>query len=330
LGVVGLCCVRYMRRERPDQAKVSHKVEPKVDLVIVDSVVGARAPPQVAVGVPPREPSPSNQPVQAPNNPKGDAPGLYEIVKDYTAIGPDYRLGQVTAELTIGTVVEVVEVVWNQVEERVRGRVAYPPGWISLYSTAPGDFRRWARQVAEEVDASLSPTRTPASQPTSPSAVIWTPQVDRTASPPETPSPSRTPSPRRPAAPREASPTGLTWAPLVANASGKVTRLRTPGGQSPGVVPPQVGGSSRGRSRTTSPGAQVSPLPGDYHAGTRVTSLVDFVGKGGQITKGEVGVVVGPCRGFDGEGAEWRVNCKFPRHPNINLKVSQLERTNAV
>lgn len=54
--------------------------------------------------------------------------------------------------------------------------------------------------------------------------------------------------------------------------------------------------------------------------------MVKFAGAGGTVNKGDIGSVAGPCKGYTGRGAEARLNCRFPGHPNINLKTTQIRK----
>jgi len=280
LCIAGLCCVRVCRRsheEADDQlGQPQFEAKDRMGLeVVVDPTTPSQSP--FSGPGPAPEPSPSYF-SQSPNNPEGDTPGRYEIVIDYTAVGPEFQLGAVTAELELETIVQVVEVAWNRAEHRVRGRITYPPGWISLYSTEEGDDRRWARQL----DASPAQPATPVTPYPVPSAQYFMQQA--------------------------------------APAAGQLPRPRSPG-LSPASVSPA--GASPHTPQQLSP---AGGLPGGYHAGDPVVALLDFSGNSGHVSQGERGVVVGPCKGYTGQKAESRVNCKFPRHPNINLKVTQIRR----
>lgn len=71
-----------------------------------------------------------------------DAPGRYcvvlaAIVKEAAATNSE-RVG----ELPIGTEFDVLEVVMLEDAQRVRGRIADPPGWVSLMNMTTGE--RWA------------------------------------------------------------------------------------------------------------------------------------------------------------------------------------------
>lgn len=65
---------------------------------------------------------------------------------------------------------------------------------------------------------------------------------------------------------------------------------------------------------------------GDFAVGDQVISLVNFNGASGSVKKGDHGEVVGECKGATGRKAEGRLNCKFPTHPNINLKITQIKK----
>lgn len=206
---------------------------------------GSMSPPWVATSIP----SGADRSTQDIS----DGPGTYEIIVDFTAVGPSVALGSVITELEEGTFVDVLEVVNRVNDKRVRGRIRSPAGWISLCSTE--DPKRWARRV----DAG-----------------------------------SQRPAPLTP------------------------TRATSPvGGVSVGSAP---------SSASYYQGSVAMSLPGDFRVGEQVMSLVDFQGASGSLSVGEVGFIAGPCRGYNGSGAKARVNCRFPRHANINLKVSQLRK----
>lgn len=78
---------------------------------------------------------------------KEDRPGIYVIVHDRSAVTPTVALGSdadVVAKLAAGAIVEVLEVVHNDKEQRVRARLKKPAGWISLLNTESG--KRWAKR----------------------------------------------------------------------------------------------------------------------------------------------------------------------------------------
>ncbi|CAE8642109.1 unnamed protein product [Polarella glacialis] len=78
---------------------------------------------------------------------KEDGPGNYTIVHDGSAVTPTVALGSdtdIVAQLSAGTKVIVSEIVNNDKEQRIRGRIARPAGWISLLNTENG--KRWARK----------------------------------------------------------------------------------------------------------------------------------------------------------------------------------------
>uniref|UniRef100_A0A7S2LSN5 Uncharacterized protein n=1 Tax=Zooxanthella nutricula TaxID=1333877 RepID=A0A7S2LSN5_9DINO len=76
-----------------------------------------------------------------------DAPGLYQVVADRIGVGPTANMGTIIAELEEGAVVHVLDVLWLRDEQRLRGRLLHPPGWISLRSTGGDDRRCWARRL---------------------------------------------------------------------------------------------------------------------------------------------------------------------------------------
>merc|ERR1719362_1632793 len=73
-----------------------------------------------------------------------DGPGLYAVT-NHVAVDPTERLAgdmDVVQELEPGTLVRVVCVVLRSDEAKVRARLDYPQGWISLHDTSDGF--RWA------------------------------------------------------------------------------------------------------------------------------------------------------------------------------------------
>jgi len=73
-----------------------------------------------------------------------DSPGLYAVT-NRVAVDPTERLAggmDVVQELEPGTLVRVVCVIFRSDEGRVRARLDYPEGWISLFDTSDGF--RWA------------------------------------------------------------------------------------------------------------------------------------------------------------------------------------------
>eukprot|EP00405_Crypthecodinium_cohnii_P033950 CAMPEP_0206532570 /NCGR_PEP_ID=MMETSP0325_2-20121206/4464_1 /ASSEMBLY_ACC=CAM_ASM_000347 /TAXON_ID=2866 /ORGANISM="Crypthecodinium cohnii, Strain Seligo" /LENGTH=420 /DNA_ID=CAMNT_0054029079 /DNA_START=70 /DNA_END=1332 /DNA_ORIENTATION=+ len=221
-----------------------------------------------------------------------DRPGYYKIIVDYTAVGESRALGEVMAELDLGAVVEVEEVCPCDDGKRLRGRLKHPIGWISIKSLEPGDDRRWAERYP---DPPTHP-RGPAGEP------LYT----------MFPGSSRgSPVASSPASSRPAMPAGTP----MSFQGGPVSMARP-------LPAPQAGPGAYG--------FRMPPLPGDFLPGEEVVSLVDFSGTAGAVTNGEVGIVRGACKGYDGASAQARVNCKFPRHPNINFKISQIARANEV
>jgi len=209
-----------------------------------------------------------------------DAPGPYKIVVDYTAVGPTVELGEVTAELDAGELVEVLEVIDNKEQHRIRGRINLPhPGWISLCSTTPGDNRRWAepQKAGGHHHAHHSPAHHPPAQPP-PAQQQPPPQLQQANGPP--------------------SPYSMASAATPMGAMTPVTES----------------------------GSSALAMPGGFQIGDPVVSLVDFEGNGGSIRQGEMGTVKGPAKGVSSTKAAVRVNCAFPQHPNINLKVTQIRK----
>mmetsp|Transcript_22169 Transcript_22169/g.61382 ORF Transcript_22169/g.61382 Transcript_22169/m.61382 type:complete len:1225 (-) Transcript_22169:123-3797(-) len=77
-----------------------------------------------------------------------DSPALYVITHSEAAVTADIRvMPPIIAHLSAGTVVYVVEVVTCTRERRVRGRIEYPSGWISLVSLDDG--YRWAEKAGQ-------------------------------------------------------------------------------------------------------------------------------------------------------------------------------------
>jgi len=75
-----------------------------------------------------------------------DAPGIYAIVRSAAVVPTVHMSGtkEITISLKAGDIVEVVEVVHHEGENRLRGRIANPPGWISLLDLEDG--YRWAER----------------------------------------------------------------------------------------------------------------------------------------------------------------------------------------
>jgi len=75
-----------------------------------------------------------------------DAPGPYIIVHSGAAVGPKAAPGdEPIASLNYGDRVEVLEV--RQIQNRVRGRIRCPAGWLSLASLDCG--HRWAKRAQD-------------------------------------------------------------------------------------------------------------------------------------------------------------------------------------
>merc|ERR1719329_471897 len=69
-------------------------------------------------------------------------PGKYSVVAE-CVVGASRDLdSEDLCELDPGTVVDVVEVVTDDIAQRIRGRIVDPPGWISLMQTDGGEL--WA------------------------------------------------------------------------------------------------------------------------------------------------------------------------------------------
>jgi len=80
-----------------------------------------------------------------------DNPGMY-VLTQRAALGPSVNLAdqaEIIAELDVGAVVRVVEVVHHEEQKRVRARVESPAGWISLVETVGG--YRWAEKQGTAV-----------------------------------------------------------------------------------------------------------------------------------------------------------------------------------
>jgi len=283
------------------------------------------------------------QPVAQPRVLGEDRPGRYEIIVDSTAVGPSLALGDVISELELGALVEVLEVVHHYDDQRVRARIAYPPGWISLSSLAEGDDRRWARRL---LDANMAAAATPASlRSISPQGMpmqqhqLRLPQqqyqYQQGMKPIQTGmGPGYGPGVMggTPMSGMGMAPGGKGMQPIAPVGLGmgppSVISLMNPQG---GQMMPSTQASVQPASRTSSPTSVYITgmiLPGDFVVGEQVMALVDFSGASGQVSVDEVGIVAGPCKGYNGAGAQARLNCKFPRHPNINLKVTQISRVN--
>lgn len=109
-----------------------------------------------------------------------DVPGRYlvefegtEVTESLSLVGAGASLKRIRA----GSVVEVVEVVSLPDEDRVRGRITSPDGWISLLEMSSG--LRWASELPRTC-ASTSAFTTPARTPRRP-------QSPRTPARPQSP-----------------------------------------------------------------------------------------------------------------------------------------------
>jgi len=77
---------------------------------------------------------------------KHDRPGIYAVVRKAAVVPTVHMTGtaEIHTSLKAGDLVEVLEVVLNEGERRLRGRIANPPGWISLLDLDDG--HRWAER----------------------------------------------------------------------------------------------------------------------------------------------------------------------------------------
>lgn len=86
-----------------------------------------------------------------------DRPGVYAVLRRAAVVPTVHMSGtkEIRVELKAGDLVEVVEVVRNPGEARIRGRIANPPGWISLLDLEDG--HRWAerQEGRPDVEANL-------------------------------------------------------------------------------------------------------------------------------------------------------------------------------
>jgi hypothetical protein len=84
------------------------------------------------------------------HDPEVDEPGIYVITHDNTLVGTTSSLDSDDIDkLSVGTEVEVVELVTMHEEHRLRAKIKDPEGWISLLNTETG--RRWAAQKADTI-----------------------------------------------------------------------------------------------------------------------------------------------------------------------------------
>lgn len=90
-------------------------------------------------------------------DPGTDRPGIYAIIQRAAVVPTVHMSGtkEIRQELKAGDLVEVLEVVRNPGEQRIRGRIANPPGWISLMDLEDG--HRWAerQEGRPDVEANL-------------------------------------------------------------------------------------------------------------------------------------------------------------------------------
>jgi len=76
-----------------------------------------------------------------------DAPGLYQLLHFAHVKETKSRESRDVARVEVDDVVQVVEIVMVEEEDRLRGRIAEPAGWISLVNTCTGD--RWASPLGD-------------------------------------------------------------------------------------------------------------------------------------------------------------------------------------
>lgn len=94
----------------------------------------------------------SEEDSRAATNQEEDHPGTYVIVHENTAVTAERAAAPPTlANLAAGTCVNVLEVLHMAEEQRVRGRIKEPEGWISLLDTSDG--YRWARRQTSQEPA---------------------------------------------------------------------------------------------------------------------------------------------------------------------------------
>jgi len=102
-----------------------------------------------------------------------DVPGVYTIVHDNTAVSQSVVASPpVIARLPLGTRVVVKEVVHRPQEDRVRGRLELPEGWISIRDM--NDGYRWAKKEKHRAvaDSSQPSTSEPSRELGNPRATI--------------------------------------------------------------------------------------------------------------------------------------------------------------
>lgn len=80
-----------------------------------------------------------------------DLPGRYRVLETTHVTEHSDVESDNVAQVNEGTVVEVLDIVVCPTDQRVRGRIEQPSGWISLLDTANG--HRWAEQEADFTDA---------------------------------------------------------------------------------------------------------------------------------------------------------------------------------
>ncbi|CAE7634710.1 unnamed protein product [Symbiodinium necroappetens] len=83
-----------------------------------------------------------------------DSPGVYVVSQTVAlTVGPEKSSAKLQ-NLNVGTAVQVLEVVHQQEDKRVRGRVEDPAGWISIVGTE--DSNRWASRDLQRSNRSAS------------------------------------------------------------------------------------------------------------------------------------------------------------------------------
>jgi len=87
--------------------------------------------------------------------PPSERLGRYTVIKTAGVMPTMQTLkGGVLFQLNVGQVIEVLEIVSNEEERRVRARIAEPPGWISLANMDTGT--RWAVHVDDVNNPALT------------------------------------------------------------------------------------------------------------------------------------------------------------------------------
>lgn len=232
-----------------------------------------------------------------------DGPGYYQTLVVAVPVhegAGGAAVGQKTAELALGAVVRVQEVSWCREEQQVWARIQHPPGWICLCSTEVGNDKRWVERF-EDADllGDLAPPPDSSTEYVPSDMDLASNRSGDSPRPlPDLNSSSCFSSPR---SPKPESPCSTaSWRPWPRAFTSESVHLRLPSGEQPVI--------SFGES-----------VGGDLAVGDKIVSLTSFQGGRGTILKGDVGHVIGACKGYSGPGADLRVNCSFPGHPNVNL-----------